>query len=300
MDMYDMKPEAPAEYRGIWKPIRTNVPGFEITRAVPAAGQGRRQVLDRPLAAPRHRRPLHRRPPHAHRRAAGASGADTAGKSPSIGSIATQGAAARASRACRPTSPCPTPRSIGLRPGYFGANYLGLAAQPVRDRRRPERRRTSRSRTSNLAGALTLDRLEDRRGAARRTSTACAATSTPPAPWRRWTASTSRPTTSSPAPRPARRSTSAAKTRDSATATAAHSWGQSTLLARRLVEAGSHVRHRPLRRLGPSLGPEDGHGELPADGRQLRLGAVHRPATSAACSTRRWSCCAASSAARRG
>ena len=35
MDMYDMKPEAPAEYRGIWNPIRTNVPGFEITELFP-------------------------------------------------------------------------------------------------------------------------------------------------------------------------------------------------------------------------------------------------------------------------
>src|SRR6516165_1498635 len=31
MDMYDMKPDAPAEYRGIWRPIRTRVPGFDIT-----------------------------------------------------------------------------------------------------------------------------------------------------------------------------------------------------------------------------------------------------------------------------
>ena len=31
MDLYDMKPEAPAEFRGIWRPIRTNVPGIEIT-----------------------------------------------------------------------------------------------------------------------------------------------------------------------------------------------------------------------------------------------------------------------------
>ena len=31
MDTYDMKPEAPAEYRGIWKPIKTNVPGLDVT-----------------------------------------------------------------------------------------------------------------------------------------------------------------------------------------------------------------------------------------------------------------------------
>src|SRR5205807_774343 len=35
MDLYDLKPEAPAEYRGIWKPIRTKVPGFDISELFP-------------------------------------------------------------------------------------------------------------------------------------------------------------------------------------------------------------------------------------------------------------------------
>src|SRR5512139_704900 len=35
MDMYDMKPEAPPEYRGIWRPIKTNVPGMDITELYP-------------------------------------------------------------------------------------------------------------------------------------------------------------------------------------------------------------------------------------------------------------------------
>ena len=35
MDMYDMKPVAPSEYRGIWRPIPTNVPGFDITELFP-------------------------------------------------------------------------------------------------------------------------------------------------------------------------------------------------------------------------------------------------------------------------
>src|ERR1700722_7042950 len=35
MDMYDMKPDAPAEYRGIWKPIRSRVPGFDGTELYP-------------------------------------------------------------------------------------------------------------------------------------------------------------------------------------------------------------------------------------------------------------------------
>jgi len=35
LDLYDLKPEAPAEVRGIWKPIRTNVDGFEISELFP-------------------------------------------------------------------------------------------------------------------------------------------------------------------------------------------------------------------------------------------------------------------------
>ena len=31
MDMYDLKPEAPAEFRGEFKPIATNVPGVQIS-----------------------------------------------------------------------------------------------------------------------------------------------------------------------------------------------------------------------------------------------------------------------------
>jgi len=35
MDMYDLKPEAPAEYRGEFKPISTNVPGIQICELFP-------------------------------------------------------------------------------------------------------------------------------------------------------------------------------------------------------------------------------------------------------------------------
>src|SRR4051794_30451368 len=35
IDMYDMKPEAPVEYRGQFKPIHTNVPGFDICELMP-------------------------------------------------------------------------------------------------------------------------------------------------------------------------------------------------------------------------------------------------------------------------
>jgi len=35
IDMYDMKPDAPVEFRGEFKPIRTNVPGIEISELMP-------------------------------------------------------------------------------------------------------------------------------------------------------------------------------------------------------------------------------------------------------------------------
>ncbi|MFO0927314.1 MAG: DUF1501 domain-containing protein [Gemmataceae bacterium] len=35
LDMYDLKPEAPAEFRGEFKPIRTNVPGIDVGEHLP-------------------------------------------------------------------------------------------------------------------------------------------------------------------------------------------------------------------------------------------------------------------------
>src|SRR5687768_14114543 len=35
IDTYDLKPEAPAEYRGPFRPIKTSVPGIEISELFP-------------------------------------------------------------------------------------------------------------------------------------------------------------------------------------------------------------------------------------------------------------------------
>ena len=35
MDMWDLKPDAPSEFRGEFKPIKTNVPGIEISELMP-------------------------------------------------------------------------------------------------------------------------------------------------------------------------------------------------------------------------------------------------------------------------
>ena len=35
LDLFDLKPDAPAEYRGPFRPIATNVPGIEISEQLP-------------------------------------------------------------------------------------------------------------------------------------------------------------------------------------------------------------------------------------------------------------------------
>ena len=41
IDLWDMKPDAPAEIRGEFRPIATSVPGIQRLRAPAAAGRGR-------------------------------------------------------------------------------------------------------------------------------------------------------------------------------------------------------------------------------------------------------------------
>ena len=55
LDTWDMKPNAPAEIRGPYKPIKTNVPGIQIQRDLPADGEARRQVRAGPVACTRRR-----------------------------------------------------------------------------------------------------------------------------------------------------------------------------------------------------------------------------------------------------
>ncbi len=87
LDLYDLKPEASAEIRGLWRPIRTNVPGFEISELFPRQAQ----IADKFSIV---RSLYHGTGDHfggGHRmltgKEMGVNGANQSGRFPSIGSI---------------------------------------------------------------------------------------------------------------------------------------------------------------------------------------------------------------------
>lgn len=159
MDMYDMKPQAPAEYRGLWNPIRTNIDGFEITELYPKQAQcADKFSIVRSL---HHNQGDHFTGGHYMLTGrGGASGADTQGKYPFVGAIASKMTGPR-----RPGMPAhaavPYASSIGLRPGYFGGNYLGMSSNPFETEGDPN---ASNFKVNNmqLPGGMTIQRLEDR------------------------------------------------------------------------------------------------------------------------------------------
>lgn len=161
MDLYDLKPEAPAEYRGIWMPIKTNVPGIEISELFPLQAQ----IADKfsIVRSLHHGSGDHFTGGHwmLTGRGAGVSGASTAGKYPFFGAVATKVLGAR-----QPGVPAnvaiPYAMSIGLRPGYFGGNYLGVDANPFETEGDPNAS-NFQVRNISLLSSLSIERLQDRR-----------------------------------------------------------------------------------------------------------------------------------------
>jgi len=160
LDMYDMKPEAPSEYRSIWRPIKTNVPGTEINELFPRQAK----VADKFSII----RSLHHDTPD-HFSAAhwmvtghpGERGLNKPGRNPSVGSIVSKTLGPR--RQGMPAyASVPIAYTFGMRPGYFAANYLGVQYNPFEtdgDPNHPD----FKVRNLNLLPDMTLQRLEDRR-----------------------------------------------------------------------------------------------------------------------------------------
>ncbi|MGN6544473.1 MAG: DUF1501 domain-containing protein [Aureliella sp.] len=235
MDMYDMKPEAPVEYRGIWRPIRTNVPGIEITELFPRQAK----VADKfsIVRSLHHDNGDHFTAGHYMLTGRGGpSGANTAGKNPSIGSIVAKMCGSR-----KPNIPpyigVPRAMSIGLRPGYFGANYLGLEHNPFEPEGDPNNDKFSVNNL-NLVKGLSIDRLEDRRGLLKTIDEARRAVdgANEIGSIDRFHQKAYELVTGDAARKAFDISQEDPKLRERY---GRHTWGQSTLLARRLVEAGS-------------------------------------------------------------
>jgi Protein of unknown function (DUF1501) len=235
MDLYDLKPEAPAEYRGLWKPIQTKVPGFDIGELFPKQAQ----VTDKFSIV----RSLHHDTGDhfagGHRmlttKDMGVSGANNETRFPSIGAIVAREVGPRR-RGVPGYVGVPNAASIGLSPGYFGAHMLGAQYNPFQVNADPSAAGFSVTNL-NLAQGLTLGRLQDRRSllkhfdSARRQFDAADVAArdrfqeeafdfvTGPTARRAFDINQENP-----------------RLRDRY---GRHTWGQSTLLARRLVEAGA-------------------------------------------------------------
>ncbi len=234
-DTYDPKPDAPSEYAGIWRPIHTNVPGFNITEMFPLQAKiGDKFSIVRSV---HHNAGDHFTGGHwmltGH---GGVSGAMNAGKFPFFGGIATSVTGPR-----QPGMPAnvaiPYAMSIGLRPGYFGANYLGVQHNPFQTAGDPN---AAKFKVQNLSlpNTLTIDRLADRRNLQKhfdnllrgvdRSGAADAMDRFDQRAFEMVTGAKARKAFDISAEDP--------KTRDRY---GRNTWGQSTLLARRLVEAGT-------------------------------------------------------------
>jgi len=128
LDLYDLKPEAPAEFRGIWHPIKTNVPGIEITELFPL--QARSADKFSIIRSLHHDNGDHFTAAHYMLTGRGGpNGSNTAGKYPSVVSLASSVCGAR-KQGIPPYISVPYASSVGLRPGYFGGNYLGARTNP--------------------------------------------------------------------------------------------------------------------------------------------------------------------------
>lgn len=236
MDMYDMKPEAPPEYRGIWSPINTNVPGMQVTELYPL--QAKCADKFSVVRSLHHNNGDHFSGGHwmLTGKLSGVNGLNNASRSPFFGSMATAVTGAR-----RPGMPpnvaVPYAMSIGLRPGYFGGNYIGPQHNPFETEGDPN---AENFQVQNLAmgGGMTVSRLEDRRSLLANFDS-----------MRRDTDRTKRYEAMDKFERQAYDLVTSSQAREAFDLSqekpelreryGRHSWGQSTLLARRLVEAGT-------------------------------------------------------------
>jgi uncharacterized protein (DUF1501 family) len=253
MDLWDMKPAAPAEYRGYWRPIATPVPGMQITEMFPR--QARLADCFSIVRTLHHEDGDHIG--SAHILLTGRVGptiANQAPTAPSQGSIVARTIGSR--RPCLPPYVV-IPQAVSgvMRPGYFGASYLGQNYDPFETGGDPNSAAFKINNLSLSAG-MSVDRLDDRRSLRRSLDT-----------FRRdadakgafdaldeFEKQAFELVTSKAVTQAFQLSGEDDATRDRY---GRNTWGQSTLLARRMVEAGVSF-------VTVNMGGWDQHGDLKA------------------------------------
>jgi uncharacterized protein (DUF1501 family) len=160
-ETYDPKPDAPAEFRGPLKPIATNVPGIQIAEVLPYHAR----LMDKMAII---RSMYHNNGDHfaaAHWMLTGYLGSNAASLAPQYPSMASIITKLKGSK--RSGMPAyvglPNTHSVGLSPGYHGGAYLGVATNPFSADGDPN---ADGYRVPNLALPAGVDptRLDDRRG----------------------------------------------------------------------------------------------------------------------------------------
>jgi hypothetical protein len=235
IEMYDPKPAAPVEFRGPLRAIDSCVPGMQFSELFPE--QARLADKIALIRSMHHNNGDHFAAAHWMLTGYfGSNAANLAPQYPSAGSIIT-----RLKGAKKPGIPAyvglPQTHTIGLAPGYHGGAYLGVASNPFAADGDPNSD-AYKVPNLNLVGGMTTTRLDSRRGLlaafdnARRDVDASGLMDG----LDRFTQDAYAMVTS-PAAREAfdlRREDPRLRDRYGR-----HQWGQSTLLARRLIEAGT-------------------------------------------------------------
>src|SRR5207253_766983 len=236
MDLYDMKPDAPAEYRGIWRPIRTRVPGFDISPLFPK--QARITNLFSMVRSLHHDTGDHFAGGHRMltTKDMGVSGANNGQRFPGIGAVVSRELGPR-----RPGMPAyagvPHADRIGINPDDFGGHMLGAQKNPFQPGGDPNSPGYT-VQNLNLAQGLSLDRLGDRRSLNRHFDTILRSLESDRSAQAmdRFSREAFDFVTGPTARHAFDIEREDPRLRD---LYGRHNWGQSTLLARRLVEAGS-------------------------------------------------------------
>ncbi len=234
METYDPKPEAPEEFRGPLNSIETSAPGIRLPELLPYHAR----LMDKMAII---RSMHHNNGDHfaaAHWMLTGYHGSNAANRAPqypSAGSIITKVLGARESGVPSYVG-LPRTHSIGISPGYHSGAYLGVAHNPFMVNGDPNR---SNFKVPNLSlpNGIDVSRLDDRRNLMKVFDQARSDVDNSGLMdgLDRFDQQAYELITSDRARKAFDLSTEDPKTRDRYVR---HQWGQSALVARRLVEAG--------------------------------------------------------------